>query len=226
MVQDMYGQNMHRSQALQSLRNVFPKIQLNTIAYPLSGDKSIELWGLNPDSFPPPYDDSQLRFLEDNPPYWSTVWPAARALISHIENSKINLENLCVLDFGAGSGVLSLFCAMHGADVHAVDIVPDCCEAIEANARLNGLSIRVSQSVPEHKFDLCFVPDVLYDNDVHSILNSVLENQPIVYVADCLRREYTHWNLEPIATESYTTWPQKDQLNYHTVKIWKSKSLS
>lgn len=62
-----------------------------------------------------------------------------------------------VLDYGCGSGILALAAAKLGArEVVAIDLDPQALDACEANARANGVSIRIAQpdALPAGEFDL------------------------------------------------------------------------
>ncbi|MCK6551738.1 50S ribosomal protein L11 methyltransferase [Myxococcota bacterium] len=63
-----------------------------------------------------------------------------------------------VLDFGAGSGLLAIGAALHGATVDAVEIDPAALEHTRANAALNGVEAALAYSTtlrePPEAFDL------------------------------------------------------------------------
>lgn len=67
-----------------------------------------------------------------------------------------------VLEIGAGSGMISLFCAQKGAQVTATDISSIAVSTVSQNATRNGLSLTVLESdlfqaIPPQAFDLVVV---------------------------------------------------------------------
>jgi ribosomal protein L11 methyltransferase len=83
------------------------------------------------------------------------------------------------LDFGAGSGILSIGAALSGARVEAVEIDERALDHARDNARLNGLETQIDcrtrLSQPAREFDLVFA----------NILRSVL----LEYAEDLCRRQ-------------------------------------
>jgi release factor glutamine methyltransferase len=78
-----------------------------------------------------------------------------------------SLNNRSFLELGAGSGLISLFVAKHGARVTATDINPLAVKALEKNAALNGLPINILQSdlyaqIPKQPFDIIAVNPPYY----------------------------------------------------------------
>jgi release factor glutamine methyltransferase len=72
-----------------------------------------------------------------------------------------------LLEMGCGSGLLSLVAAREGARVTAVDINPAAVECTRANARRNGIEVRVEQSdvfdnLPVRAFDRIVVNPPFY----------------------------------------------------------------
>ena len=60
--------------------------------------------------------------------------------------SKIPVKGKEVLDIGTGSGILALFCALHGAQVTATDIDEKTLDQVQRSARSLGVTLRVSLS--------------------------------------------------------------------------------
>ena len=69
---------------------------------------------------------------------------STKLLIEYI--SKYNLKDKNVLELGAGSGLISVYCAKQNAKVIASDINPTAVENINKNAKLNSVIINVVES--------------------------------------------------------------------------------
>jgi release factor glutamine methyltransferase len=77
------------------------------------------------------------------------------------------LNNRSFLELGAGSGLISLFVAKHGAYVTATDINPLAVKCLEKNAMLNEIPMNILESdlyarIPEQPFDLIAVNPPYY----------------------------------------------------------------
>ena len=60
--------------------------------------------------------------------------------------SKVDLNDKNVLELGAGSGLISVYCAKQNANVIASDINPTAVKNINKNAKLNSVNIKVVES--------------------------------------------------------------------------------
>ena len=69
---------------------------------------------------------------------------STKLLIEYI--SKYDLKDKNVLELGAGSGLISIYCANQNAIVIASDINPTAVENIKKNAKLNSVNIKVVES--------------------------------------------------------------------------------
>ena len=69
---------------------------------------------------------------------------STKFLISHLKNYKLKNKN--ILELGAGTGMISIFCAKSFADVTASDISKTAIENIIANANLNNCNITTIHS--------------------------------------------------------------------------------
>src|SRR5258705_8322180 len=72
------------------------------------------------------------------PPYWAFAWPGGQALARYILDHPQEVANKCVLDFGAGSGLVAIAAAHAGAaPVIAAEIDALALAAIALNAAAN-----------------------------------------------------------------------------------------
>lgn len=98
------------------------------------------------------------------PPYWAFCWGSGQALARFLFDAPGQVAGRHVVDFGSGSGVVAIAAALCGAArVDAVDLDADARSAIEANARSNGVRVRVSSVLPE-RCDLLIAADVHYES--------------------------------------------------------------
>lgn len=85
---------------------------------------------------------------------------STKFLISQID--KFNLKGKQLLELGAGSGMISVYCAKHGAVVTASDISFSALENIKTNALLNDCNINIIHSdlfdsIPKQQFDYIII---------------------------------------------------------------------
>ena len=151
--------------------------------------------------------------LMDKPPFWAFGWSSGQVLARWIRDSRENVAGKRVLDFGAGSGIAAISAALSGArEVVALDTDPLACEAILANAELNGATIAVADdwNVVQGDFDLILVADVLYDKENLPLLHLFAERSKKVVVADSRVRELPA-PYEKIGSGAAVTCPDLDE---------------
>lgn len=71
------------------------------------------------------------------------------------------------LELGAGSGLIAVYAALHGARVTATDINPDAIDCLKKNARLNSVRLSILHSdlflhIPEQQFDIIAINPPFY----------------------------------------------------------------
>jgi predicted nicotinamide N-methyase len=78
-------------------------------------------------------------------PFWCVPWAGGQALARWVLDHPHAVRGLRVVDFGAGSGLVALACALAGArSVRAVDVDPLAEAACHLNAEANGLVLEVA----------------------------------------------------------------------------------
>ncbi|HWK46473.1 MAG TPA: methyltransferase [Stellaceae bacterium] len=81
------------------------------------------------------------------PPFWAFAWAGGQALARHILDHPECVAGKSVLDFGAGSGLLSIAARLAGAaTVCAADIDPLACAAIRLNALENRVDVATTMA--------------------------------------------------------------------------------
>lgn len=78
------------------------------------------------DEFVPLWEATEWRAAAPQPPpFWAFAWPGSIALARYLLDAPPIVENRRVLDFGSGSGLAAIACALRGAaEVLAVDVDP------------------------------------------------------------------------------------------------------
>lgn len=102
------------------------------------------------------------------PPFWAFAWPGGQALARYLLDHPDEVAGRCVLDFGAGSGVVAIAAAKAGARiVLAADIDPFAAAAIAANAALNAVAVAVATADPigaaDPRWQVVTAGDVCYE---------------------------------------------------------------
>lgn len=113
------------------------------------------------------------------PPFWAFAWAGGQALARHILDHPELVAGQRVLDFGAGSGLVSIAAAMAGAaSVTAAEIDRFAGVAIALNAALNGVAVALE---PEDvigrdgaSWDVVLVGDMCYERPLADRLTAWL----------------------------------------------------
>jgi len=88
------------------------------------------------------------------PPFWAFAWVGGQALARYLLDHPEQIAGRCVLDFGAGSGLVAIAAAKAGAAaVVAADIDHFAAAAITANAALNEVAVTVTTTDVVGTFD-------------------------------------------------------------------------
>jgi predicted nicotinamide N-methyase len=131
-----------------------PEIRLHK-AHPASG-----LWRL-----------AELDKYGFDSPYWAYHWAGGLALARHILDRPETVSGRCVLDLGAGSGIVGVAAAKAGArKVIAAEIDRYAVAAINLNAAANEVALLVVledlTGGPSLPVDLVAVGDLFYERDL------------------------------------------------------------
>lgn len=134
-----------------------------------------------------PLSHDEAQAVVAAPAYWSFCWASGQVLAHFILSHPEWVEGRRVIDFGSGSGVVAIAAALAGAqEVIACDLDAQALDAIEANAHLNGVTVKgcAGWDLRPGVFDLVTAADVLYDADNRPFLQAFLEAAPRVLLAD------------------------------------------
>jgi predicted nicotinamide N-methyase len=115
-------------------------------------------------------------FRGETIPFWAFCWGSGQALARYILDNPEEVRGKRVVDYGAGSAVAAIAATMAGAAAAtAVDIDEQARRMALYNARLNRVTLEVSESVPA-RWDVLLAADVLY------------EERATDWMADAIRR--------------------------------------
>jgi predicted nicotinamide N-methyase len=166
----------------QALRRTLPMARIETV--PLPGCEEITLGLINRDFPTGPLPGDVMHDVIAEPAYWSLCWGSGLALARFLLREPERVAGLTVTDLGSGSGVAGIAAALAGArTVTACDTDPDARLATSVNARINGVEIAVSDTLPP-ACDLLLMADVLYDRENLPLLEVAQRHANAVLVAD------------------------------------------
>jgi predicted nicotinamide N-methyase len=101
------------------------------------------------------------------PPYWAFAWAGGQALARYVLDNPEIVRARRVLDFGSGSGLLSIAAAKAGArDVLATDIDRFAATAIALNCEANAVRVEITSADvigSSCKWDTILVGDMCYE---------------------------------------------------------------
>ena len=131
-----------------------------------------------------------------------------------------------VVDFGCGSGVVSIAAALAGAgEVIACDHDPFALEVTERNAALNGVRVQLASGFDSlaGPVELITAADVLYDRENLPWLNRFLRRADEVLVADSRLKSFNHPSYSEIARQVSVTVPDLDESSeFREVRVYLS----
>ena len=197
------------------------------VATPLPLTPEIRLYLLSHDYPQEALTDEERCVLMEEPPFWAFCWSSGQVLARWIRDFRERIEGKRVLDFGSGSGIVTIAAAFSGAcEVIALDTDPLAREAIQANAELNSVTISAAANVNSVKdnFDVILAADILYDRNNFQLLNIFTERAKLVVVADSRVKELSE-PYAKIGCGVAVTCPDLDEPEeYRHVGIFTAKS--
>jgi predicted nicotinamide N-methyase len=113
-------------------------------------------------------------------PYWSQVWPAAKAMATFLVRHPSFANEKKVVELGAGLGLPSLVAAQHAAQVLCTDYVPEAVKMAAISVTHAGLK-NVTAAVldwqhlpPNLEVDVLLLSDVNYEPEAFAVLTGVI----------------------------------------------------
>ena len=165
--------------ARMSRRDPTAFIRMNLPVRPVPGIPEIELHKASPMS-------GVMRLARQDEdgfgaPYWAHYWAGGLALARYVLDNPIAVADRCVLDLGAGSGLVGIAAAKAGArEVVAAEVDRYAVTALKLNMALNGVSISVvhgdlTDGDPPPETDVILVGDLFYAADLSQRITAFLD---------------------------------------------------
>ncbi|MEN9465085.1 MAG: hypothetical protein RL217_1266 [Pseudomonadota bacterium] len=176
----------------------------------------IALWLVEPQAMRRRFSEEEMRRIQEYPAYWAFCWASGQVLAREILMHPERVAGKKVMDFGAGSGVVAIACALAGAkEVIACDIDPDALLACAANARLNKVRLRLHGDLFEfdEELDMLIAADVLYDKENLPLLNTFCWKAKEVLVADSRIKNFDFPPYQAEACVESCTVPDLDEMD-------------
>lgn len=189
----------------------------------------ISLWLVKPEAMRRPFTQQEVNTIQENPAYWAFCWASGQVLARMILDNPSWVKGKKVMDFGAGSGVVAIACALAGAQkVIACDIDKNSLLACQANAQLNHIKLRTHDDLFsfDEPLDLLFAADVLYDQANLPLLTTFLEKAQDIIVADSRIKDFHFPPYQAISCSISSTVPDLDEIDeFRKVTLYRSSSL-
>jgi len=117
-------------------------------------------------------------------PFWAYTWAGGLALSRYIIDNPHIVHNKHVSDYCAGSGIVGIAAALSGAaSVTCVDNDPLALNSIKLNARANGVTVNVMETLENKEFVLAGDPAL-----THSVFDT-LKSSELAIIGCPVRRE-------------------------------------
>lgn len=190
----------------------------------------IKLWLVDPKPMQRPFNQEEILSIQANPAYWAFCWASGQVLARHILDNPQLVRNKRIMDFGAGSGVVAIACAMAGAkSVIACDIDTEALLSCQENAKLNQVTFELHPNLFEfdQELDVLIAADVLYDKENLPLLDVFLKKAPEVLVADSRVKNFDFPPYKAIGKIDSFTVPDLDELDeFRLVNLYHAKRHS
>ncbi|WP_283789316.1 class I SAM-dependent methyltransferase [Bermanella sp. WJH001] len=197
------------------IKNMLSDARISIQALPQCPD--ISLYLVDPVTMNRAFDLDEIRRIWEHTAYWAFCWASGQVLAQHILDHPELVKDKKILDFGSGSGVVAIAAMKAGAkQAIACDIDPDALISCAENAKLNGVSIELSDdlfTIQDNDIDLLIAADVLYDRANLSFLDTFFEYAQEVLLADSRIKDFSHPQYRHIRKQESFTVPDLDELD-------------
>lgn len=173
--------------------------------------------------------EDELAALGIGTPYWAFAWAGGQALARYLLDNPASVAGRKVLDFGAGSGIVSIAAAMAGAfDVTAADIDPVAAEAMSLNRTVNDVWFEIETDDvvgTSGDWEVLLVGDVFYDREMADRQLPWLRDQLAlgrrILVGDPGRLHVRTLGLEPLAEYHAPTTGIMEDSDLRNARVWR-----
>jgi predicted nicotinamide N-methyase len=162
------------------------------------------------------------------PPFWAFAWPGSIALARYVLDSPTAVRGLSTLDFGSGSGLAAIACALCGArEVVATDVDPLAAVAQRLNAQLNGVAFAsvTADATARNAAEVILAGDVCYEREPAEATLSWLRQQAAagaqVLLADPGRHYAPSDGLELLATYEVPVLRELESVDSKRTRLWR-----
>ena len=197
------------------IKNMLSDARISIQALPQCPD--ISLYLVDPVTMNRAFELDEIRRIWEHTAYWAFCWASGQVLAQHILDHPELVKDKKILDFGSGSGVVAIAAMKAGAkQAIACDIDPDALISCAENAKLNGVSIELSDdlfTIQDNDIDLLIAADVLYDRANLSFLDTFFEYAQEVLLADSRIKDFSHPQYRHIRKQESFTVPDLDELD-------------
>jgi predicted nicotinamide N-methyase len=169
------------------------------------------------------------------PPFWSVAWPGGQALARYLLDRPQLVAGQCVLDYGAGSGLVALAAAKAGA-ASVVACEPDelAQAAIRMNAAANDLPVPDCVSTAElspRPPDVVLAGDVWYEKALAELVGGYLARTSadgarilIADIGDRGRKYFPRTGYERVASYQLPSTVALEGREVVTASVWRAVS--
>ena len=178
-------------------------------------------------------------YSEAPPPFWAFAWAGGQGLARYLLDHPEEVAGRYVVDLASGSGLAAIAAAKAGAgEVCAVEIDPLAARAIELNAGLNDVRVRVIEGnvlgqglaelavpVGGEPAPLVIAGDVFYSEEmsagVLTFLRRAARDGAEVLVGDPGRAFFPHQYFTEVTASEMPVRPELESTDTRTVTIWR-----
>ena len=164
------------------------------------------------------------------PPFWAFAWAGGQALARHVLDHPALVMGKRVVDLASGSGLVGIAALKAGAvEVLAADIDLFAVAAMEINAALNGVALRITSdnllahAAPRH--DVILVGDLFYEQSLAATcfawLTAAREEGATVFVGDPGRSYLPKDKLVSIATYAVPVTRDLEDAEIKKTSVWR-----
>jgi predicted nicotinamide N-methyase len=175
--------------------------------------------------------EAELERTQLPPPYWAFAWPGGQALARWILDRPADFAGKRVLDFGAGSGLVSIAAAKVGASATAAEIDAFALAAIRLNAALNAvvLDVAARDVIGEPtRWDTVLAGDMCYERPLAERLTFWLRelaaSDVTVLLGDPGRNYFPKAGLEQLARYTVPTSRDLEDRDARETGVWRLTS--